>query len=282
MSWTFHPPPGWPLPEGWEPPPGWAPDPSWPPAPDGWRFWQPAPDASLRATAPAEAGARVTARAPVPGPSSPELASPGSGAPGWLDSAPGPGRWLVIAGLAALLLVGSVVGYGGTRIALELAAEPEPAPPAGAVGQPEPSRPGGRSGATPTAQPDGSPAPPAESPDQPAPAEQPVLPSIAVPPGGFGGEVCGGVALAMLAIVAAIADPRQDPEAVIASWRTAADQLRYLAEATGSGPERAALTDLATELDAAAADADPDDWSSLQASLDRLSEAYQRFNDQVC
>ncbi|MCG7592743.1 hypothetical protein [Mycobacterium sp. PSTR-4-N] len=38
-TWSFTPPPQWPLRPGFTPGPGWTPDPSWPPAPRGWRFW---------------------------------------------------------------------------------------------------------------------------------------------------------------------------------------------------------------------------------------------------
>lgn len=39
MSWTFNPPPGWPVPSGFVPLQGWVPDPSWPPAPADWTYW---------------------------------------------------------------------------------------------------------------------------------------------------------------------------------------------------------------------------------------------------
>ncbi len=49
-SWTFNPPPGWPVPPaGWQPPPGWQPDPGWPAAPAGWTFWVPAQGAGTPA-----------------------------------------------------------------------------------------------------------------------------------------------------------------------------------------------------------------------------------------
>ena len=38
-TWSFNPPPQWPLQPGFTPGHGWTPDPSWPPAPPGWRFW---------------------------------------------------------------------------------------------------------------------------------------------------------------------------------------------------------------------------------------------------
>lgn len=66
MSWSFNPPPGWPLPSGdWTPAPGWEPDPEWPPAPPGWEFWiyTPEPASEL----PPEPPARAYPASPYPG-----------------------------------------------------------------------------------------------------------------------------------------------------------------------------------------------------------------------
>jgi hypothetical protein len=266
MSWTFHPPPGWPLPEGWVPPPGWAPDPGWPPAPPDWQFWQPA-------AAPPGGGPLTTPTLAAPALAEP--ARPGTGRP-WF------GRWWAIAGLVALLLVGSAVGFGGTRVALELAADGDQPAATGPTAGPDRDDPGG---AVPT--PSGAPtAEPGAEPEPTAPASpgSPAFPSVPPPPGGAGGEVCTEVAFIMLTMIAVAADPEQDPTLIVDSWATAADELRSLAGQTADPAEQSALETLADDFDAAvrAAEDDPGDRSALAAEFDRLSESYDAFNTQIC
>ena len=271
MSWTFHPPPGWPLPEGWVPPPGWAPDPSWPPAPPGWQFWLPA-------------GAPTTPTLTTPTHAAPTHAGPASADPPLAGGTGRPwfGRWWAIAGLVALLLVGSAVGFGGTRVTLGLAAEGDPPAAADRTAGPGRDNPGG-TGPTftgaPTAEPGAEP-----EPTPPASPEPPGFPSVPPPPDGAGDDVCTEVAFVMLAMIAAAADPDQDPTVIIDSWRTAAGELRSLAGQTDDATEQSALETLADDFDAAvrAAEDDPDDRNTLAAEFDRLSESYDAFNTQIC
>lgn len=243
MSWIFHPPPGWPPPPaGWLPPPGWVPDPSWPPAPPGWQFWVPA--------------------AAAPGPDLPATAAVG-GRP-WF------GRWWAIPGLVALLLVGSVVGYGGTRVGLELAGSDDPPVGAGTGGPDGGAGPGG--------------AAPTPTPDRPSAAPTPVGPTTAPPPAGLGADVCGEVALIMLAVVAASSDPGQHPDLVVDAWREAAGDLRELADSARDRPGEDSLEALADELDAAADTVGdhPGDLGAFETSFSQLAQAYESFNERSC
>ncbi len=106
MSWTFNPPPDWPVPPGWQPPPGWTPDPGWPAAPAGWQFWvHTGPQAGSTAGPPA---APPAYQPPVAVPWPP--GGPPPAPPPWYQRG-----WLIGVGAALLtvLLVGGVVGGTG-------------------------------------------------------------------------------------------------------------------------------------------------------------------------
>ncbi|HEY8474636.1 MAG TPA: hypothetical protein VIL37_18625 [Natronosporangium sp.] len=304
MSWKFNPPPGWPAqPEGWVPPPGWAPDPSWPPPPPGWQFWVPA--GSSPAPAPTSPPA---APPPAAAPAPPPAAPPGGGAAGFGTtpappfssgappfgaggSAPqgspfgapgGPpppygaatqakpsrpwfGQWWGILGLIAALVVGVAVGYGVTRAALNAADDSDN----NASGPLDP-------GASQT------PVAPIES--QPAgPAELPSGPPLQAPP--LGSEVCLEVGVIMLNMATAPleeTDPDVYYDTVIESRRTAADQIRQLEGVDAAQQE--GLETLADEIDAAASmvEDDRDNFDTVQASYDRVDEAYDTFTADHC
>jgi hypothetical protein len=189
----------------------------------------------------------------------------------------------LIVALVALLLVGSGLGYGGTRVALGLTAGDPGSPADLAGGQPSPGDAGPDLGTEPPATPGTSgPSPPAD-PGQPSAPQPPVIPSIAPPPGGFGGQVCGEVALIMLQMLTTTSDPDQSRESVVESWRTAAEQLRNLAE-TEDEPDRASLAAFAAEIEAAvqAVEQNPSDQGTFESSFGQMSDGYQTFNDQTC
>jgi hypothetical protein len=213
-------------------------------------------------------------------PTLPAPAPPGPGAVRPFHTTPGIGPWWVIAGLVLLLLVGSALGYGGTRVALALATEGDPS---SATDQPAPGGAGPAEGAESTPGPGGSPSQPPEPGGSPGPPAPPI-PSITPPPGGSGGELCGEVALVMVRMVAVAGDPGQSPETVVEAWRTAAEELRSLADQTPDEPERVSLERLADEFDTSvqAVEDDPGDQRRFEVAFSRLSDAYQTFNDQTC
>ncbi|MPZ26242.1 MAG: hypothetical protein GEV12_07250 [Micromonosporaceae bacterium] len=319
MSWTFNPPPGWPpQPEGWVPPPGWAPDPSWPPAPAGWQFWVPVGSSAVAAgggappprssastqvaqyaptqvgpfaPAPAGGGAPPHAGGGAPphagggapphagGGAPPHAAQP---APAAAGTRPWFTRWWAIAGLIALLVIGSAVGFGGTRVALELTSGDDSSTTNGA-GEPDGSRgsrddPGIAAPTTPVA----SGSPEATGPPRLA------LPTISPPSvEGAAGQLCADVALIMITVVTATAEA-EDFEAyldsVVEARHTAAGELRRLAEDADTGSDRAALEVFAGEVDASAqmVEDDPSDQTTFEDSFDRVSDAYQTFTDDNC
>lgn len=282
MSWTFNPPPGWPpQPAGWVPPPGWQPDPSWPPAPAGWQFWVPAgtpppvnppaivspvtPTAQLP-TEPAVPYRPGTAPLPAAGAIPPYSAPPATAT---TPGRPWFGRWWVLAGLVALLLIGSAAGYGGTRAALDLAADTDPAASTDPPGADE------GPGAAP-------------SPEPTEPSEPPELALPTVPP--LGDEVCGQVAITMITMLAAVIDPDQAgsleeyQQSVADARRVAASELRALAEQVSEERERAALEEFAAEVEASAQLVEDNlgDQEAFEESFDQVSEAYEDINDENC
>jgi hypothetical protein len=231
MSWRFNPPPGWPAqPAGWTPPPGWTPDPSWPPPPAGWQFW-------------------VAADPRYP-PAPPYPAGPA------LPRRPWFARWWGIAGLVAALVVGGLLGFGGTNLVLADGESDEP-----------------------TASPD-----PLVSPLAETASPELALPSLSVPSapstGGLS-DVCGEVAVILLVMVgdqAAAAD-QDDPRAALAETRrTAATSLREL---DASGAERNALDTFADELDSAADYLEEGSFTERRVDefVNRTMDAWDEFDD---
>lgn len=138
---------------------------------------------------PAQGGAYPAAQA---GPHPPGPAGAAGGRP-WFT------RWWVIAGLIALLVIGSAIGFGGTRVALELQSDDEPARTGGA----------GRLEGGPVSGPEpGVQATPVAS-ELPAPTRSPwiTLPAVSPPAvAGVDGELCADVALIMITMVTATAE----------------------------------------------------------------------------
>lgn len=119
MSWSFNPPPGWPLPSGdWTPRPGWEPDPEWPPAPPGWEFWVHTPE---------PAGALPPADPP------PTRARPQSAYPGRRRSQRRTRLWVGAAVAAAVLFACSGGTFAFSWDRSGPGAEPVPAGPLPAV-----------------------------------------------------------------------------------------------------------------------------------------------------
>lgn len=234
MGWTFQSPPGWPQqPAGWSPPPGWTPDPSWPPPPAGWRFWVETPPATAQA-----AGGGV-------------LYQPSGPAAAWFT------RWWGIAGLAAALLVGGLVGFGGTSMRLSGGEDDPPVAPATATADPSAPAPTPSTGG------------PDRSPD-PTPR-----------PGDVPDEMCGEVAVIMLQMIGDNLDAfeQDDPQAELAtSRREAAEALRAVEAADAADQD--ALDTFADELDAAADDLEggPMTEDRYTEFVDRGTVAWDEFN----
>jgi hypothetical protein len=293
MSWKFNPPPGWPAqPEGWVPPPGWVPDPSWPPPPAGWQFWVPA--GSETASPPASAAppsAPPPAAAPPPpaaggtSPFSSTPAPPFSSTPAPPFSATGPGapsappygaaprsrkpwfgRWWGILVLIAMLLVGAAAGYGATRAALNASDDSN----TNAAGNLDPAA---------------SESPlPQTAPESPA-LGLPSLPPLETPAGAVS-ELCSEVAVIMLTMALAPIEETDDADAyidtLIDSRRTAADEVRELEGEDAD--QQASVEALADEIDGAAqmVEDDRDNYDTVEASFDRVTEAYDAFNNEHC
>ncbi|MGH3683052.1 MAG: hypothetical protein ACRDT2_22725, partial [Natronosporangium sp.] len=114
------------------------------------------------------------------------------------------------------------------------------------------------------------------------------LPTISPPAiDGIAGELCADVALIMITMVTATAEA-EDFEAyldsVVEARRTAADELRNLAEDPDNGPDRAAVEELAGEIDLSAqmVEDEPGNQGTFEDSFDRVSDAYQTFTDDNC